>query len=496
MTTRARARAAMRGMAADAEGPRLPARWRATRAHRVAHIGLRAVEFAAVLFIVGGLILASVLARGPIRLVGLHDQIEASLRERVGDSYALTLGPTYIMHNSWGVGLGFKGLTLRDAAGRTVLSAPGGKVGLDPFALATLNVKVRRLELDGLDLRLRVAADGALSLAVANNSGANSDSAAGSAPGDGVAPDLAASIRFAAEAMAGAAQALDRLTLANGHFEIQNDATQREVVYNDFAVVFEHSGSKAHATISATGPAGPWSIAAQASDGEAPAVSLDARDLSLADLQVFDKRPPPLTAEGPIEIRLDAQVTPQSTLGNFTGRFSIGAGRVRINNPDAVPVFIDEATGAAAWDEDARRFRVDKLEVLAGLTHVRAQGWVSPPADPDKVWTTHFEARDAQFGPERAGGNPVELKSMVADARFFTPTSRFVLDGLTARGPTVDLALKAESAPDGEGSSLKLDLEAGPAPRRTSSACGRSSSIRTCATGARKIFVAGGCKER
>ena len=277
-----------------------------------------------------------------------------------------------------------------------------------------------------------------------------------------MAPDLAASIRFAAEAMAGAAQALDRLTLANGHFEIQNDATQREVVYNDFAVVFEHSGSKAHATISATGPAGPWSIAAQASDGEAPAVSLDARDLSLADLQVFDKRPPPLTAEGPIEIRLDAQVTPQSTLGSFTGRFSIGAGRVRINNPDAVPVFIDEATGAAAWDEDARRFRVDKLEVLAGLTHVRAQGWVSPPADPDKVWTTHFEARDAQFGPERAGGNPVELESMVADARFFTPTSRFVLDGLTARGPTVDLALKAESAPDGEGSSLKFDLEAGP----------------------------------
>ena len=462
MTTRARARAAMRGMAADAEGPRLPARWRATRAHRVAHIGLRAVEFAAVLFIVGGLVLASVLARGPIRLVGLHDQIEASLRERVGDSYALTLGPTYIMHDSWGVGLGFKGLTLRDAAGRTVLSAPGGKVGLDPFALATLDVKVRRLELDGLDLRLRVAADGALSLAVANDSGATPIPLPGSAPGDGVAPDLAASIRFAAEAMAGAAQALDRLTLANGHFEIQNDATQREVVYNDFAVVFEHSGSKAHATISATGPAGPWSIAAQASDGEAPAVSLDARDLSLADLQVFDKRPPPLTAEGPIEIRLDAQVTPQSTLGSFSGRFSIGAGRVRINNPDAMPFFIDEATGAAAWDEDARRFRVDKLEVLAGSTHVRAQGWVSPPADPDKVWTTHFEARDARFGPERAGANAVELESMVADARFFTPTSRFVLDGLTARGPTVDLALKAESAPDGEGSSLKLDLEAGP----------------------------------
>jgi AsmA-like C-terminal region/Protein of unknown function len=452
----------MRGMAADAEGPRLRSRWRRISAGRIAHICLRTVEFAAALFIVGGLVLASVLARGPIRLVGLHDQIEASLRERVGDSYALTLGPTYIMHDSWGVGLGFKGLTLRDAAGRTVLSAPSGKVGLDPFALALLDVRVRRLELDGLDLRLRVAADGALSLAVANDSGATPIPLPGATPEGRGTPDLAALVRFAAEAMAGAAQALDRLTLANGHFEIQNDATQRQVVYKDFAVVFDHAGSRAHATISATGPAGPWSIAAQASDGEAPALSLDARDLSLADLQAFDKRPPPLTAEGPIAIKIEAEVTPQSTLQTFTSRFSLGAGRVRINNPDAVPFFIDEATGAVAWDQDARRYRIDKVEVLSGLTHLNLQGWLAPPADVDRVWTAHLEGRDAQFSPERAGASPVELESIVADARYLAPTSRFIIDGLTVRGPTVDLGLKLESAPDGDGSSLKLDLEAGP----------------------------------
>ena len=462
MTPRARARAAVRDMAAGAAGPRLRSRWRRISAGRIAHICLRTVEFAAALFIVGGLILASVLARGPIRLVGLHDQIEASLRERVGDSYALTLGPTYIRHDSWGVGLGFEGLTLRDAAGRTVLSAPGGKVGLDPFALALLDVKVRRLELDGLDLRLRVAADGALSLAVANDSGATPIPLPGGAPEAGGAPDIAAFVRFAAEAMAGAAQALDRLTLANGYFEIQNDATQRRVVYKDFAVVFDHSGSTAHATISATGPAGPWSVSAQASDGDAPALSVEARDLSLADLQAFDKRPPPLTAEGPIAIRIEAEVTPQSTLRTFTGRFSVGAGRVRFNNPDAVPFFIDEATGAVAWDGDARRYRIDKLEVLSGQTHVKMQGSLAPPADADKIWTAHLEARDARFSPEHAGANPVELESIVVDTRYLAAAQRFIVDGLTARGPTVDLSLKAESAPDGDGSSLKLDLAAGP----------------------------------
>ena len=200
----------------------------------------------------------------------MHDQIQTSLQERVGDRYAIALGPTYLMHDSWGVGLGFKGLTVRDAAGRTVLSAPSGKIGLDPFAAALLDVRVRRLELDGLDLRLRVAADGALSLAVAGDSGATPIPLPGPVSAGAGGTGLAALVGAAVEAMAGATQALDRLTLANGHFEIDNEATQRSVVYNDFAVVFDHSGSSARAALSATGPAGPWTIAAQAAEGDAP----------------------------------------------------------------------------------------------------------------------------------------------------------------------------------------------------------------------------------
>jgi hypothetical protein len=420
------------------------------------------VEFLAALFIVGGLALASLLARGPLRLVGMHDQIQTSLQERVGDRYAIDLGPTYLMHDSWGVGLGFKGLTVRDAAGRTVLSAPSGKIGLDPFAAALLDVRVRRLELEGLDLRLRVAADGALSLAVASDSGATPIPLPGPPSAEAGGASLAALVGAAVEAMAGATQALDRLTLANGHFEIDNEATQRSVVYNDFAVVFDHSGSAAHAALSATGPAGPWTIAAQAAEGDARTLSIEAHDLSLADLQTFDKRPPPLTAEGPVAIKLDAELAPDSTLRAFTGKFTIGAGRVRINNPDAAPFFIDEASGATAWDADARRFRVDRLQVLAGLTHLEMKGWMAAPTDAARTWSAHLESRNAQFGPERPGANPVALESIVFDGRFLESTSQLILEGLAARGPTVDVAVKAETAPDGEGSSLKLNIDAGP----------------------------------
>ena len=463
MTPRARARAAVRDMAAGAAGPRLRSRWRRISAGRIAHICLRTVEFAAALFIVGGLILASVLARGPIRLVGLHDQIEASLRERVGDSYALTLGPTYIMHDSWGVGLGFKGLTLRDAAGRTVLSAPGGKVGLDPFALALLDVKVRRLELDGLDLRLRVAADGALSLAVANDSGATPIPlpGGGSRGRGGARPRRFRPLRRRSHGRRrpGARPADPRQRLFRDPERC--DATPGRL--QGFRRRVRPFGLDARTPRSRRPvPPGRGACPRRPPTETRRRFRVEARDLSLADLQAFDKRPPPLTAEGPIAIRIEAEVTPQSTLRTFTGRFSIGAGRVRFNNPDAVPFFIDEATGAVAWDEDARRYRVDKLEVLSGQTHVNMQGSLAPPADADKVWTAHLEARDAQFSPERAGANPVELESIVVDTRYLAAAQRFIVDGLTARGPTVDLSLKAESAPDGDGSSLKLDLEAGP----------------------------------
>ncbi len=414
------------------------------------------------LCLAGGLVLASVLARGPIRLVGLHDQIAASLQERVGDKYALTLGPTYLMHDSWGVGLGFTGLTVRDALGRTVLSAPGGKVGLDLFRLALSEVEVRRLELDGLSLRLRVAADGALSLAASSDSGATPIALPSAAPAGGAAPDLAALVRAGAEAMAGATQALDRLTLAKGHFEIDNDATHGSIVYDDFTVVFDHSGSTARASVSAIGRDGRWSVTARASDADAPTLSAEAKDLSLADIQIFNTKPPPLIVDGPIGIQFEARTGPQSTLESLSGRFSVGAGRVRVNNPDAAPFFIDEATGAVDWDEAARQFRIDKLQILAGETHLKAEGWIAPPAEATGAWTAHFDSRDARLGPERAGANAVALDSIVGDARFFQSASHFVLDGLTLRGPTVKVTIKAETAPDGDGSSLKLDLEAGP----------------------------------
>jgi len=458
-----RAQAAIRRMAKTAEGPRLAGRARTLGRARIARLVVRAVELLALFGVAGALILAAQLANGPVYLDFLHNRIAASLQEWGGQRYTFELGPTYLMHDSWGVGLGFHHLAVRDSAGRTVLSAPGGKVGLNVLAILVGQVRVHRLELNRLGVRLRVAEDGALSIAVSGDAGGAPVSLpSGGEPSQSGVSNVATLVRAAAEAMAGASQAVDRLALTNSRFEIDNDATGASAAYEDFNLAFDRSGNEATARLSAKSPTGPWSIEARASVGSAPTLALSARDVSLADFAVFDKKPPPLSAEGPISFRLDARLNPDGTVQSLSGQFTLGAGKVRLNNPDALPFLLDEASAKVEWDDEAKELRFRDLNVFAGETHAIAEGWLKPPFSDADRWIGRLESRDMRFGPERPGADPVPLTSVAADFHFVPAESRFILDNVALRGPTVDAALQAEVAPDGPGVSLKLGLTANP----------------------------------
>ena len=197
--------------------------------------------------------------------------------------------------------------------------------------------------------------------------------------------------------------------------------------------------------------------------GDAPTLAIEAHDLSLADLEAFDKKPPPLFADGPIAFKLDARLAPDKTLESLAGRFAVGAGQVRLNNPDALPFLVDEASGRVDWDDAAKRLRVSNLLVLAGETRLTAAGWVSPPADPAGAWTMRLESKDARFGPERPGEKPVALEFHrrgyalpAAPSRASSSTSS------PPRGRRSTADFKAEIAPDGAGVSLKLDIRINP----------------------------------
>jgi hypothetical protein len=464
-TTRSKARAAIRrllhsGGGASLRRPRQPLFGR--RGRRVA-IGAVLVAVLVVAATIGGL--ASLLAWGPINLEFLNPRIASSLQERLGPRYVVSIGPTSLMRGDGGVALGFGGIAIRDSAGRPVLSAPSGRVGLDVWSLLKLEIKVHRLELDGLDLRLWVRPDGALSIAAAADADAATiDLPAPLPPGaeSTAGPDFGLVAIGLIDAMTGASQSLDRVALAHGHLEVLNEALGKRTVYDDFQLSFAKIGETASISVGAKGPQGRWSVEAQARGGPERMVSLTAHDLDFDDIRLFNANRPPFEADMPISLRLEAKLGANSAIEAMQGRFTLGAGYFKLDDPDHEPFFIDEATGDMAWDPAARRYRFDNLQLLSGGTHVYASGWASPPTHAQPAWISHFESADTAFAPERPGEKSITIQQATFDAHYYAGQGRLVLDGLAVRGPTVNGSATAEMATVPGGATFKFNLQLGP----------------------------------
>ncbi len=448
---RAKARSALRNLLDSAAGPRLPARWRPLTASGLARavIGIGGLLIALSMF--GVLSAAYLLAKGPINLESLKPRIVASLEEKLGERYKVTLGPTHLMRAPGGFGLGFGGISIEDREGRTVVAAPSGRVGLDLLSLLTLDVKVRRLELDGLVLKLRVAPNGELSMAAARSTDAATFELRGPPPAGGargpVNPNLVAVALI--DALAGSAQPLDHVTLAHGHLEVENQALGKSSVYEDFSVAYDKGVDSATVAVSARGPAGPWSFSANAHAGPELRLTAEARDLSLDDILLLNARRPPFESDMPISFKFDASLTREGAMKSMQGGFGLGAGYFRLDDPDHEPFLVDEATGRFGWDADAGRFRLDGLEALAGASHFRINGWLGPPVGDDGAWRAHLQTNDSVFGPERPGDLPVPIDQATFDARFAPSQNRFVLDGFAVHGPRLQGEMKAEVAAQG-----------------------------------------------
>ena len=97
---------------------------------------------------------------------------------------------------------------------------------------------------------------------------------------------------------------------------------------------------------------------------------------------------------------------------------------VRLNNPDARPFLVDEASGHLDWEDAEKRLNIQGLSVLAGETQIKAVGWVAPPAAPADPWTIRLDSANTRFGPERPGMKPVALNAVVVQARIFPLESK------------------------------------------------------------------------
>jgi AsmA-like C-terminal region/Protein of unknown function len=461
---------ALGALLATGAGDRLRVKVRTLASRRLRFWFLSIFGALAVLALLAFGALAVRLSQGPIALDSLSSSIASSLEERFGGKYSFVLGPLFLERGKTGLALAFQGVAIKEPTGRTVLAAPRGAVGLDPLALAGFAIRAKRLELDGVDLGLSLRPDGALSISAGQSSGEGSGISfdfPGAAPGTGEANAsiFAALAKSVIDAMTNSSLGLDRLSIAHGRLTIDDALTGQDTRFDDVNVDFESLSRASALRISARGASGPWSLSATARAGGAGGLEIEAHDLNLPDILVAaGLRIFPVETDMPISFKLDLGLTDGRGLAMMQGRFSLGAGYFRLEDPDHQPMLIDEAVGGLRWDPENRRLLVEDVQIFEGDTHIFFGGAISPPTVTNLAWTFEFTSPDTVFAGERPGEEPIRIDKSQFQARYLPAEKRLILDNFSIAGPDASAVLKAETTLTDTGPTLKLDLGIGRGP--------------------------------
>jgi hypothetical protein len=474
--TKTKARLALKEMLAGGEAPRLRAGAPGVRSSlRLGRLGWWLVGVCGAMLavvLVGMAALWIWLSAGPIELDSLKPRIVKALEERTGNQYQFEIGPTVLERGENGPTIAFQGVLIKDRAGRALLTAPKGEVALDLLALAVGEVKPSRLELVGLDLRLTVQPNGALSVAGAQQPDAVAIDLPAPPPANGATadvPNAGPPIPFASQlgpvvwdliaAVTGQQQTLDRVGLVHGRLEVENSATHRKVVFEDLELAFDKSANAAALEMSGVGPAGRWSVAVKAQGEGLHTLSIDARDLNLDDIFTASGRPAPFEATMPISTKLDIELAADKSLSAMRGRFALGAGYFKLNDPDHEPFLIDEILGGWSWETATGQFIFDNIQLFAGETHYTVGGTMMSPSATEPAWVLDLNSSDAVLAAERPGEEAVHLDQIGLHARFLPGEKKFVVDNFAISGPGVQGSLTGESVLTPDGPTLKLAMK-------------------------------------
>ena len=379
---------------------------------------------------------------GAINLDRYAPAIEASLAKNVFPGDKVSLGALRLKREGWAAAVSFANLMVSDSNGRTIVSAPRGELGVDALTLLTGSLQLRRVELDGLDLKIAIKADGSVAVA-------------GAQPSDQPA---AASVAQTSLADLQAAFADLRLVaLRDAKMTITRESDGATLAYDQVSAGFERRGGDVGVTLGARGPSGQFSVNALLQGGAKPHFTASAKDVAVSDLLAFAPKDFPFSYDAPLEIQAEGDVGLDAAPQALNGHIALGAGRLAQRAGDMFETVIDEAGVSFAWDAAAARYTVSNAHVVAGDSHVALSGYLTPPANADGAWMASLKTDDAVIGPGKPGEAPLPVKATL-DAQAAPRSGDFKITDLAVSGPTAEATITLETAPDATGRSFKADV--------------------------------------
>ncbi|MBL8589217.1 MAG: hypothetical protein JNK46_11865 [Methylobacteriaceae bacterium] len=421
------------------------------------------------------------LSQGPMELAFVGRSIETELERSFGRGVDIALDRAFIENGAHGLAVVVDRLAIRDADGSLIVDAPRAEVTIDSAALLLGRVAPRRLELAEIDLRLDRLADGSIALSAGPDQSGAIPFARGGAPRVGArkdgdpppeptplgqaAADALRALADAATDAAGPLGGLERIGVTRGNLIVTDVVSGRKTSFRGVDLAFDRaeSGQSATVYLSALGPNGRWTAVARvgAATGAERRLEIEIRDLSLDEIALLAGfRERPVDFDMPISARLAVTAAADGAIAAASGRFTFGAGYVKLDDPDHEPFLVDEVVGGFRWDEARGAILLEPTQLSAGDTQFALEGAIAPPAHAGGEWRVELASRDNRLGGERPGETPLALGKLTLSARYASPEARLTIDRLELDGKDVGLVLSGEVIGGDAGPAMKLDLNA------------------------------------
>ncbi|WP_395698049.1 AsmA-like C-terminal region-containing protein [Methylocella sp.] len=472
------------------------------RRRRVARACGYALAAVAVLVLVGAALLIARLERGPMTIEALGPSIAAALEQRFGHGYRFAIGQTSMLRRGSSPTLGADGLSIADAAGRTLLSAPRAEVSIALLPLVLGKVAPSRLDVYDVELRLALLPDGSIAqLADARREEAGGEAReavaltpplaqslnAERAPGEAPLAPAAASdkprsllvkqmsraLRLVVDALTSPDSqiaALDHVAIKRGRIAIDDRTTGQTIVFDGVDLAFDKTRGGRTFSLSVEGPNGRWTAQGTASGapGAARRLTASLENLSIDELLVaagvrslgvdFDMK---MSGEARIGLR------PDGVLSEAAASFRFGDGYLRFDDPGDEPLAVDSLAGGAHWDGARRRLVIEPTRLVAGSSHGALAGEIAPPEHEGDPWAVRLDAAEPLVAaPERPGQKPVTLDEVALSARLLLGEKKVAIDRLRLAGPQAGFDLAGDVGWTGE-PRLRLSASLEPTPIST-----------------------------
>ena len=457
-----------------APGARGRARWRL--------IGRRVLIVKAILVLIVAVAFGAFYWRvssEPLRFTGLAGQITTTLEAQLGEGWRIEIGDAALNLHEGRLALEVADVTVRDANGGRVASAPAALIPISTWSLVAGAPRAHGLELVGVEMRLQVSETGALSLTTPDadllltpDFEADPEMAApgllGPEPAEDDGPAALAPIAAALGGFMGALidpqspiGTVAEAGLINARLTLVDADGHERVGFSRVDARFERIGEGRRINASLTGSDATWHIegAARPRDGGGGGgeAALRITDFPINDaLMMAGLSRRYATRNLALGIDLNLTTDPHNHLDTLTARLESEPGRFYFDDPEAPILGFGQIAASLRYDRAEEAITISEFRYTRDGTHILLRGNARPdPAGED--WRVYLAGRDGVLSALEPGEPDIALPAIDLFARL--GPSGVLVEELALSGDGLDMVMTLSTASAEDAGGMRAGLE-------------------------------------